>query len=167
MILAAVGSAGYKIFVLLHIVAIIVAFSPAFVWPVLNRRRRIEGSEAAADVSDMQAMPVPATAPVESAAAGVLSPTMHGGSLLLAGIFGIALIGLSGKAWAFSQTWVSIAFVLWFLMLGVFFAGLVPAQRALREGKAAAEQRLAMFYGGMHLLLLLQIIDMIWKPGIH
>jgi hypothetical protein len=55
--------------------------------------------------------------------------------------------------------------VLWFLMIGVFFVGLIPAQRAIREGRVAAEQRLAMSYGGMHLLLLLQIIVMVWRPG--
>lgn len=166
MIFGSANSFGYRLVFLLHMVTIIVAFAPAFVWPMLNRQRRVEGQSAAQDVSDLQSTPLSATAPVESAATGVLSPLGHGGALVLTGLFGIALIGLSSKVYAFDQTWVSIAFVLWFIMLGIFFAGLVPAQRALRAGKAAAEQRLAMFYGGMHLLLLLQIIDMIWKPGL-
>lgn len=166
MLIASLTSFGYRLVFLLHMVTVIIAFAPAFVWPMLNRQRRVEGKTVAQDVTDLQSSPLSATAPVESAASGVLSPIMHGGALVLTGLFGIALIGLSSKFFAFDQTWVSIAFVLWFLMLGVFFAGLVPAQRALRQGKAAAEQRVAMFYGGMHLLLLLQIVDMIWKPGL-
>lgn len=166
MLLAAIGSFGYNLVLLLHILTIIVAFSPAFVWPLLNRQRRLEGQTSEQATSGMSANPIPATAPSVGAIAVIIDPLVHGGALLLAGLFGIGLVGMSSSVFEFSQTWISIAFVLWFLMIGVFFAGLVPAQRAIRAGKVAAEQRLAMFYGGMHLLLLLQIIVMVWKPGV-
>ena len=163
MLLAEIGSFGYNLVLLLHILAFIVAFAPAFVWPLLNRQRRLEGSQGDQDASKLSGIPIPASAPTGGAISAIIDPIVHGGALVLAGIFGIGLIGMSSKAFEFSQTWVSIAFVLWFLMIGVFFAGLVPAQRAIREGKVAAEQRLAMSYGGMHLLLLLQIIVMVWS----
>ena len=166
MLLADVGSFGYNLVLLLHILTVIVAFSPAFVWPLLNRQRRLEGSTGEHDTSKVSGNPIPASAPTGGAVSAIIDPIVHGGALVLAGLFGIGLIGLSSSVFEFSQTWISIAFVLWFLMIGVFFAGLIPAQRAIREGKVSAEQRLAMSYGGMHLLLLLQIIVMVWKPGL-
>ena len=157
MLLASADSFGYRLFFLLHIVAVVAAFAPAFVWPVLNRHARLNAET-----------PVEGNAgPVGSAAlTGVMNPFVHGSAIVLAGLFGFALIGMSSEAWKFSQTWVAMGLVLWFIMIAIFFVGLVPAQRALREGKVAAEQRLAMFYGSLHLLLLLQLIDMIWKPGL-
>ncbi len=162
MLLASADSFGYRLFFLLHILAVVAAFAPAFVWPVLNRHARLTAET-----------PVEGkTGPVGSEAlTGVMNPLVHGSAIVLAGLFGFALIGMSDKApspdhFAFSQTWISMGLVLWFIMIAIFFVGLVPAQRALREGKVAAEQRLAMFYGSLHLLLLLQLIDMIWKPGL-
>lgn len=165
MLLASFRSFGYNIVLLLHLVTVIIAFAPAFVWPMLNRQRRLEGSTGAQDVSNVASVPMPASAPTGGAISAIIDPIVHGGALVLAGIFGIGLIGMSSSAFAFKQSWVSLAFVLWFLMIGVLFAGLIPAQRAIRAGKVAAEQRLAMSYGGMHLLLLLQIIVMVWRPG--
>lgn len=156
MIVAAVGSSGYDIVLILHLLFVIVAFAPAFVWPVMNRLAKASSSDPNQTGSSV----------TEVAVGHLVDPMMHGASLVLAGVFGIGLIGMSDKIFEFSQTWVSLAFLLWFLMLAVFFAVLVPAQRALRAGKAAADSRLAMSYGGMHLLLLLQIIIMVWKPGL-
>ena len=58
-----------------------------------------------------------------------------------------------------------MAFLLWFLMLAVVF-GLMPwNERKNAEGDEAADRRSAAFNGILHLLLLLMVIDMIWKPG--
>lgn len=157
MLLASADSFGYRLFFLLHILAVVVAFAPAFVWPILNRQARLNAETPVEG----------AVGPVGSASlTGVMNPFVHGAAVVLAGLFGFGLVGMSSEAWKFSQTWVSVGMLLWFIMIAIVFAGLVPAQRALREGKVAAEQRLAMFYGGLHLLLLLQLIDMIWKPGL-
>lgn len=165
MLLAAIDSFGYNVVLLLHLLTAIVAFAPAFVWPVLNRQRRLEGTTGDQPASQISGDPIPATAPTGGAISAIIDPIIHGGALVVSGLFGSALVGMSSKVYEFGQTWVSIAFLLWILMVVVLFAGLVPAQRAIREGKVAAEQRLAMSYGGLHLLLLLQIIVMVWKPG--
>jgi len=149
VLLAAIDSFGYNLFLLLHLIFVVVAFAPAFVWPVLNRVRRSDANSTAA-----------------GAVGRIIDPMMHGGSLVLAGLFGIIVVLLSDSVIEFSQTWISIAFVLWFLMLGLFFAGLIPSQRQVVDGKPEGDTRLAMCYGGMHLLLLLQIIVMVWKPGL-
>lgn len=177
MILADIGSTPYKIVFLLHIVAVIIAFAPAFVWPLIGRHRAANVTGAPGAATSGLAEPGP---PVESESpvvSRVLSPLVHGGALVLAGLFGLALIGMAGKngkghmIFQFSQSWVSIAFLLWFLMLAVLFAGLYPAERRLsnpelaHDRRIALVQRLSMLYGMLHLLLLLQLIDMIFKPG--
>lgn len=171
MVIAAVGSSPYKIVVLLHILAVIVAFAPAFVWPLIGRRRAASVTGAPGAATSGLAEPAPAVGDDPPLVSRVLSPLVHGGALVLAGLFGLALIGMSGSQWKFSQSWVSIAFLLWFIMLAVLFAGLYPAERRLadrelaHDRRVAVVQRLSMLYGMLHLLLLLQLIDMIFKPG--
>lgn len=160
MLFALLGaSVGYDILLILHLLFVVVAFAPAFVWPVLNRQRRTEVAGMAGE--ERQGRSISA-----EAVGRLIDPMMHGGSLVLAGLFGVLAVVTSGDVFKFSQSWISIAFVLWFLMLGLFFAGLIPAQRAVRDGSPAGDQRIAMCYGGMHLLLLLMIIVMVWKPGL-
>lgn len=149
-IFAAVDSFGYRLFFLLHILTVIVAFSSAFVVPVLQSRFKSAGGAVPDDVLD---------------AVAKSALQIHGPALVLAGLFGLGLVGLSDEVWKFDQTWVSIALLLWFLMLGVQFALLAPAQRKAGTGDAAAEGRTSMFTGMLHILLLLMLIVMIWKPG--
>jgi hypothetical protein len=146
----------YRLMVLLHIFSAVVAFAPAWVWPVVNvKLRKGEGTPAS----------VRALIPL-------LSSTIYGPALLLNGVFGALAVVLSPdpggvKLTEFSDPWVSIAFVLWFLMLGILFLGLIPAERKeAAEGQTTeAESRVAMFGGMLHLLFLLQLVNMIWQPG--
>jgi hypothetical protein len=148
------GSSLYKLMVLLHVFSAVVAFAPGWVWPVLNvRMRKGEGVPG----------PVRALVPV-------LSATVYGPALILNGVFGALAVVFSagdGTYVEFSHPWVSIAFVLWFLMLGILFLGLIPAERkeAQQGATVEAESRVAMFGGMLHLLFLLQLINMIWQPG--
>jgi uncharacterized membrane protein len=151
VVLAQLDSFGYRLFFLLHILAILVAFAPAFVWPVVNARLRNQGATPGAEIGKI----------IRDSWARI-----HGPALVLAGLFGIFMVILSDDAWKFSQTWVSMAFLLWVLMIAVVF-GLMPwNERRNAEGDAAADRRSAAFNGILHLLLLLQVIDMIWKPGL-
>ena len=149
--LASVGSTPYKIVFLLHILSVIVAFAPAFVWPItsVGMRKRNE------KISDGTAVQIVRN-----------SMTVHGPALVLAGLFGIVLVILSDETWEFSQLWISGAFVVWFGLVGVVFGGVVPAERKVAQGDEAAEKKVAMFGGISHVLLLLILIDMIWKPGL-
>jgi uncharacterized membrane protein len=150
-VLASVGSTPYKIVLLLHILSVLVAFAPAFVWPITNVALRSRNEKLGQGV-----------------AAQIVrnSMTVHGPALVLTGVFGILLIVLSDEAWEFSQVWISAAFLLWFALLGVVFGGLVPAERKVALGDDAAEKKVSMFGGISHLLLLLMLIVMIWKPGL-
>ena len=145
----------YRVLVLLHILSAVVAFAPGFVWPVVNvRMRKGEGVPA----------PVRALIPV-------LSATVYGPALVLNGVFGaLAVVASPGSGDAkyvdFSKPWVSIALLLWFLMLGILFGGLIPAERKeAQQTTVGAESRVPMFGGMLHLLFLLQLINMIFQPG--
>ena len=151
MLIASIDSFAFRVLLLLHILSVIVAFAPGFVVPIVTARLKRQGKSLTQAANGK---------PVRTN-----STQVHGPALVLAGLFGLALIGVSDKAFKFSQSWVSIALVLWFIMLGVLFALLIPAERKLGRGDEAAEQRVAMFGGMMHVLLLLMLIDMIWRPG--
>jgi hypothetical protein len=95
---------------------------------------------------------------------------LHAVALVLAGLFGLGLI--FEQDYEFSEPWISIAFLLWFLMLGVVFGFLVPLGRRRSNDSAesavsvVSDERAQMLTGMLHVLLLLMLIDMIWKPGL-
>jgi uncharacterized membrane protein len=98
---------------------------------------------------------------------------LHAVALVLAGLFGLGLV--FEQDYEFSEPWISIAFLLWFLMLGVVFGFLVPlgrrrsnepAESAKSAVSAVSDERAQMLTGMLHVLLLLMLIDMIWKPGL-
>jgi hypothetical protein len=160
----------YKLFLLLHLLCVIVGFGSTFVWSALMPQvERMEPS-AGLDVSQR---------------VYTLSKRLTSPFIWAAGLFGIILVVLSDKAWKFDQAWVSIAFVLF--IIGVVLATfvLLPTNRkviALQEqlvnaspapgegapaGVAelkAANARVGMIGGILHLIFLLLMIDMIWKP---
>lgn len=150
--LAALGStdALYRVVFLLHVLSAIVAFAPAFVWPILNVQARKRGATVPSDVSQQVA---------------VNNVTVHGPALVLTGVFGILMIVMA-DAWEFSQLWISLSFLVWFALLGLLFGVTVPAQRKAAAGDAAAEKQVAMLTGISHLLLVVMLVFMIWKPGL-
>ena len=129
----------YKLWFALHIASIIIAFAPVVVGAVAL----IPGGRRA-------------TVPQLSYAGRVV----YSGGLLLAGLFGILLILASDDVWAFDQTWVSLAFVVWIAMNGVFHAMIFPSRR--RGGSDRSELGLAI----MDILLIVMLYLMIWKPGL-
>lgn len=154
--LAVIGSDDlvYRLFFFVHILAAIVAFAPMFVWPAIRSAARRGGI---------------ALGPLEAIAAKQLN-MVHGPALLLAGGAGIVMVLTSastgdGNVFEFSQVWVSIAFLLWFLLLGVVYGLLAPATKKAGEGDEGAERMLPMFTGIVHLLASAILIVMIWKPG--
>jgi len=148
-----VDSTAYRIAFLLHILAIVVAFAAAIVNPRLAKLSKDAGGETATLINRFIVNG---------------SDRIHIPALVATGFFGILLIVLSDDLWAFDQTWVSLAFVLWFAMLAVLWFLVRPVEKRLAESSwnADDEKKLAMFGGILHLLFLLMLIDMIWKPGL-
>ncbi len=120
-------------------------------WPIVSARLAKEGKPVG---------------PTIGALAAGNTAKIHGPALVLAGVFGFGMIGMSDKVFKFSQSWVSIAMLIWFGMIGVIYGLMVPAEKLAHGGDEAAGKKLAMFNGIIHLLLLLMVIDMIWQPGL-
>ncbi|MCU1355030.1 MAG: hypothetical protein JWM89_448 [Acidimicrobiales bacterium] len=145
------NSFGYKLMLLLHILAVIVAFAPAFVWPIVSVQLKKQGKPVG---------------PAIGALAAGNTVRVHGPALVLVGFFGFGLVGMSDKAWDFSQAWISAALLVWFLMLGALFGLLLPAEKRAATGDAGAERITSMAGGILHLLLIVMLYLMVWKPGV-
>jgi uncharacterized membrane protein len=72
---------------------------------------------------------------------------------------------MSDKVFKMSQTWLSIAIVLWLAQLVMIFFFARPAIKAFTAGDASARGRIGMATGITHLLLLVMLYLMIFKPG--
>lgn len=125
----------FRIYFYLHMLSIIVAFTPA-VLAVLPGGRQ----------GTLQAL--------ERAGRIVYAP-----ALLLTGVFGALLVGES-DAFDFDQTWISLAFVVWIAMNGVFHAMVLPGQR--RRDNVKVDNGNAI----ITVLVLVMLYLMVWKPGL-
>lgn len=163
----------YELFFLLHLLAVIVGFGSTFVWPVLAAKAR--------------ALQQPPTALAMSRANYEAGKILTTPFIWAAGGLGIILVAI-GEGWEFSQEWISIAFLLFFgaaaFSLFVHLPNLramLALQEKLVSGDAKPAQggpppelaelqgrgkRAGMYGGLLHLLFLLLMIDMIWKPGL-
>jgi hypothetical protein len=133
---------GYKFFFLLHIASIVVAFAPVVV-------ALLPGVE------------------VTGAYRAGVGRIVYLSALPLAGIFGIVLVMLSDDVWEMSQTWVSLAFLVWFAMLGVFHVFVVKGRPLGGGGRGRSSTAIDLQTGEalMTLLFLVMLWLMIWKPG--
>ena len=147
VVLAALNSTGYKIVLLIHVLAVIVGFAPLWLTPVMIRLTAA-GDKAAADGLEVS----------------ILRFSLPG--IGLAGILGFGLAGMSEKYYKMSQTWLSIAAVLWVVLLALLFFVARPAIKAFRDGDAAARGRIMMVTGISHLILVVTLYLMIFKPGL-
>ena len=147
VVLAALNSTGYKIVLLIHVLAVIVGFAPLWLTPVMIRLTAA-GDKAAADGLEVS----------------ILRFSLPG--IGLAGILGFGLAGMSEKVFKMSQTWLSIAAVLWVVLLALLFFVARPAIKAFRDGDAAARGRIMMVTGISHLILVVTLYLMIFKPGL-
>jgi uncharacterized membrane protein len=151
MVIAALRDNAYDVVLVLHILSVIIAFAPASTSPTLAARiKKAEGEQAVVRLSTHLA---------------ANAKTLHFPALVLAGVFGGALIGMSDEAWKFSQTWIWLAIVVWLAICGIVSAVLMPAERALAAGDLAAEKKVALGGQLAAVLLLVMLYLMIFKPG--
>ena len=114
--LAEIGSTGYDVMLFLHIASALVAFAPAFAHPLIERQTRTLDAAS------------------RGAVLGFLAQNgrrVYAPALILTGLFGFGLQGMSDSVWEMSQTWIWLALLLWVAMNGVLHAMLLPAEKAL------------------------------------
>ncbi len=146
----------YKAMLFLHIVAVVVAVAPYFVWPFVSVKLKKAGKPVGPAIGEM---------------AEGNTAKIHGPALALAGILGFGLVGMSKPEGAeegiftFGQAWVGAGILVWFLMLGVVFGMMAPAEKRAAAGDADAEKISSMAGGILHLLLAVELFLMVFKPG--
>jgi len=154
---------GYRLLLLLHIVAVVVGYGVTFVVPFLTARLRRAEAGSRMEVQE---------------ATTILNGAVVAPALWVAGLFGIVLVAVG--PWEFSETWVSIAFVLWIIGAAMALFLIVPGERKAlglarrmanaQSGSETVAQynqvisRTSMLTSINHLIFLLLVIDMIWKP---
>jgi uncharacterized membrane protein len=148
--LSEIGSTGYDVMLFLHIATVLVAMAPAFTHPLLERQSRS----------------------LDPASRGAVLGFIHQNSrrvyapaLVLTGLFGFGLVGMSDEVWEFSQTWVWLSIVLWLAMNGVLHAVMLPAERAASAGDDAALKKVETSGQILTVLLLVILYLMVFKPG--
>jgi hypothetical protein len=120
------------------------------VWPFVSVKLKKEGKPVGPAIGDLAANN---------------TVKVHGPALVIAGIFGFGLVGMSDKAIEFSDPFISAAMLVWFIMMGVIFGMMLPAEKKAAAGDEGAEKIISMAGGIMHLLLAIELYLMIFKPG--
>jgi hypothetical protein len=166
------GDVVFDLFLFLHILTAIVGFGSTFVWPMLAAKaRQLSPQEGyAINHAGFEAAKV------------LTSPFIYA-----VGVTGVLLILVSDGLIEFSDTWISIAFLLYIVAICISIFLHLPNLKVmdglserLATGQAtpggdgppaevvelqARAKKAQMFGGILHLLFFLILLDMIFKPG--
>ena len=135
--IATTDSNGYRIVEMLHILSAVVAFGPIFLYPTLHRAG-------------------------QSATIAKLHLRMSLPALGLLWLLGMALSGMSDEVYKVSQTWLMLSIINWVILMVVSWFLIRPS---LTDASDAARSKLAMGSGITHLLLVVGLYLMVFKPG--
>jgi uncharacterized membrane protein len=131
-------STGYQIVGMLHILSAVVAFGPLFVYPGLRKAG-------------------------ETATIARLHMRLVFPALVLLWVLGMGLAGMSEDAYEVSDTWLALSVVNWVVLMAVSWFLIRPA---LTDSSERANAKLAAGTGVTHLLLVVGLYLMIFKPGL-
>jgi uncharacterized membrane protein len=146
-LLAAIGSTGYNVMLLLHVLAVIIGFAPAWLTPAMMRLTAAGDREAADQLET-----------------SILRYSLPG--IAVAGLLGFGLAGMSDEVFKLSQPWLMASVLLWLILLAVIVFLARPAVKAFRDGDAKARGMVSASTGISHLILLVMLYLMIFKPGL-
>lgn len=150
-IIGAVGDTGYNVMLFLHILSMFAAFAPAFLIPFLDMGTR-DSAHAGARRRIFE----------------IYAPNsrrLHGGALVLGGLLGFGLSGLSDEVYKLSEPWLIISAALWLIMNGVLHAVIIPTEKALAQGDESTASRLDLGGAALTVLFLITLFLMVFKPG--
>ena len=138
MIAILLTSNGYRIVAMLHILSAVVAFGPVFLYPALHRAG-------------------------QSATIAKLHMRMVLPALVILWVLGMGLTGMSEDNYKVSQTWLLLSIINWVILMAVSWFLIRPS---LTDSSEAARSKLAMGSGITHLLLVVGLYLMVFKPGL-
>jgi uncharacterized membrane protein len=148
--LAAYRETGYNVVLFLHILTALVAFAPAFVHPLLaNQTKALDGTARGKVLQMMSGN----------------GRRIYAPALILTGLFGFAMQGMSDSVIEFGDTWFWLAIVVWIAMNGVLHAVLLPAERAVADGDESASSKVDTAGIVLTVLLLVMLYLMVFTPG--
>jgi hypothetical protein len=154
MLLADIGDTPYNIMLFVHIFTMFAAFAPMFINPFVERETR-------GDTSVRQKV-----------FAGIAARSMriHGSMLILGGLLGFGVAGMSDDGtgelvYSVSDSWLWPAAVIWVAMNGVLHAMIIPGEKAIAAGDESTGKRAEL--GGMliTLMFVVTLYLMVFKPG--
>lgn len=152
MVLAAFrGDFAYDIVLLIHIVSFLVAFAPAVINPLLEAHFAKHADEA--------------TMATWARFSSMYTSRIALGSLGLLLITGVIMI-LQFDGWEFSQTWISLAFLVWLAIGGVVSAMILKGEKQIAAGDMTGRALVAKGGPIATVLLLIMLYLMIFKPGL-
>jgi uncharacterized membrane protein len=151
MILAAVGDTGYNIMLVLHILTAMAALAPAFTNPMLTMQTKAEEGSLHQKVMGL----------LVANGRKIYAP-----ALILTGLFGFGVQGMSDDAWGFDQGWLLSAVIVWVAMNGVLHGVITPGERALSEGDESGLKKAQAGGGAITILLIVMLWLMVFKPGL-
>ncbi|GJM37938.1 MAG: hypothetical protein DHS20C19_13050 [Acidimicrobiales bacterium] len=155
MLLADIGDTGYNIILLLHILAMFVAFSPAFVHPFIENDTQGMGDAR------------------QRIFTGIASRGMkiYGSALIVGGLLGFGVAGMSKApgtdelVYSVSDSWVWPAVVLWLAMNGVLHGMILKGEKGLAAGDDSAAKTVALGGQLITVMFLVTMYLMVFKPG--
>jgi uncharacterized membrane protein len=131
-------STGYQLLGLVHVLAVIAAFGPLFIYPSMQR-----------------------------AGAGVTVAKLHLRlvlpALTLVWVLGMGMVGMSDEVWKMSDTWIVLSLLGWVVAMVASWFLIRPA---LTDESERGRSRLAAGVGVTHLVLVVVLYLMIFKPGV-
>ena len=77
-------------------------------------------------------------------------------------VFGMGAVGMSDKEIAMSDTWIVLSLLVWAILVAIAVAVILPATK---ESGPSARSKLMAGLGASHLLMIVAVILMVFKPG--
>lgn len=156
----------YKLFLFLHVLAVIIGFGGVLLNGLYASRARRYTPDQTLAVMEVN---------------GFVSMKVAEIFIYLAAVFGFGLVGLSNDVYTFGQLWIWLSIVVYVVSLGVSHGVLMPRVRTMTElqrevaaGTAGPDtpgrmealgKQIGASSGVLHLAFVVILVLMIWKPG--
>ena len=141
MTFAAINSDTYNLVLFLHLFSVILGTGSAFFAQVVTSKYKKSSDDPQVTLTTLGTLMAP--------------------SLLLSGVFGGALVGMSGDVYDFSQLWLTFAGIFWLTSLAAATILYKPPFLTLPD----LQKYHPFLTAVLHLSLTVMLIVMVWKPG--